>query len=119
MRAPSTRYPMMHSQNQDIGPDGWWIQDNAEKEVSNNGVDLSEGHCASNRYGNLSPFLHTCALRDKVPTVFHFRVWRRPAYMDEKEKQCPSGEPYRLRDVGSLILLGQENEVFVMYFGET
>lgn len=74
---------------------------------------------ASNRYGNLSPFLHTCASRDKVPTLFHFRVWRRPAYMDEKEKQCPSGEPYKLRDVGSLILLGQGNEVFVMYFGET
>ena len=119
MRATSTKCPMVHPQNQDIGPGGWWIQGSAEKEVSNHGVDLSEGHCASSRYGNLSPFLHTCASRDKVPTLFHFRIWRRPAYIDEKEKQCPPGEPHRLRYVGSLILLGQGNEVFVLCFGET
>ena len=34
-------------------------------------------------------------------------------------KQSPHGEAYRLRDVGSLTLLGQWNEVFVMHFRGT
>lgn len=75
------------------------------------GVDLSEGSCASNSYGSLSPFLQTCHSRDKIPTLFHFRMQRRPAHIDEvKEKQCPPGDLYRLRDVGNLILLGHGDD---------
>lgn len=118
MRVPSTEYTRVHLQ--DIGPGGWWTQRNAEKKLSNNGMDLSEGNCTSNRYGNLSPFPHTPASRDKIPTVFHFRMRRRLSHTDEeKAKQSPRGEAYRLRGVGNLTLLGQWNEVFVMHFCET
>lgn len=51
---------------------------------------------------------------------FCFRMRRRLRHTDEeKAKQSPRGEAYRLRDVRSLTLLGQWNAVFVMHFRET
>lgn len=61
-----------------------------------------------------------CPSRDKIPTHFCFRIRRRLPHRDAvKNKQCPPGDSFRLRDVGNLILLGHGNEVFITRWGET
>lgn len=80
------------------------------------GVDLSRGTMLQTATGSCL----LCPSRDKIPTHFCFSIQRRPQHRDEvKNKECPPGDLFRLRDVGNLILLGHGNEVFMTHWGET